>query len=268
MKNIWILNQYITSPEIDGDGYRHYYLAKRLHQFGYNSLLVTSSFAHAPYRHNKYKGLYKYVNKGVPTIILKGNKYGIASGVGRIFSWIVYSFQLYLLPFISSKKVPKPDIILLSSLPLLPILNVPFFKLLYPKCKFVFEVRDLWPLSGIELGGYSPRNPFMQFLAFLERMAYRKADLVISVIPRADLHIAKVLGHDKFRFEWITNGYEIPKLEKELDLSDVLDINIDPSDFNIGYAGTLVVANPLDTIINVVGRHSNRRIKLYVLGGG
>lgn len=268
MKNIWILNQYITSPEIEGDGYRHYYIAKRLKEHGYNTLLVTSSFSHAPYRHNKFFGLYNYVNKGVPTLILKGNKYGTASGLGRIFSWIVFAVQLLILPLLGSRKAPRPDIIMLSSLPLLPILNISILKLFYPKSKFVFEIRDLWPLSGIELGGYSPRNPFMMFLAYLEKLAYKKADLIISVIPRADTHIADVLGDQDFKFKWITNGYEIPKVDTELNLKEVLDVNIDPEDFNIGYAGTLVVANPLDTIISVVGRHTNRKIKLYILGGG
>jgi len=151
MKNIWIINQYITTPEIDGDGYRHYYIAQQLKLLGYNPLLITSSFAHAPYRHNKFSGLYKFINKGVPTLILKGNKYEKSGGLGRMLSWIIFSIALCILPILSRKKVPKPDIIILSSLPLIPVVNILCFKVLYPKCKFVFEIRDLWPLSGIEL---------------------------------------------------------------------------------------------------------------------
>lgn len=268
MKNVWIINQYITTPEIDGDGYRHYYIAKHLKKSDYNTLLITSSFAHAPYRHTKFTGLYKFVNKGIPTLILKGNKYGKSEGFGRILSWIIFWLVLFIVPMISKKKVPRPDIIVLSSLPLLPILNVQFFKWLYPKSKFVFEIRDLWPLSAIELGGYSKNDFSMKVLAGLEKMAYRKADLIISVIPRADLHVKKVLGHSNFKFVWITNGYEIPEKSVKYNLKDVLDENINEKYFNIGYSGTLVVANPLDTIITTVGTHSNRNIHLYILGGG
>ncbi|MEM7381023.1 MAG: glycosyltransferase family 4 protein, partial [Bacteroidota bacterium] len=268
MKNVWFINQYITTPEIEGDGYRHYYIAQSLKKVGYNPLLITSSFSHAPYRHNAFTGLYKYVNKGVPTLILKGNKYGKSEGYGRVLSWIVFTMVLMIMPFLSRKKVPKPDVIVLSSLPLLPILNVLFFKLLYPKCKFVFEIRDLWPLSGIELGGYSEKNVFIRVLAYLEKLAYKKADVIISVIPRADIHIENVLGHSNFRFEWITNGYKIPESNEGVQLSDVLDVDIRKSDFNVGYAGTLVVANPLDTIIEVVGNHPDKRLNFYILGGG
>lgn len=268
MKNIWIINQYITTPEIEGDGYRHYYIAKHLKKKGYQSLLITSSFSHAPYRYNKFSGFYKFVNRGIPTLILKGNSYGKSEGIGRVVSWFIFCLILFILPFISKKKVPKPDVIMLSSLPLLPIITIPYFKLFYPRAKFIFEIRDIWPLSGIELGGYSKNNVFMRVLGFLEKMAYKKADLIISVIPRADIHIKQVLGHSRFKFQWITNGYEIPERNEKYDLKEVLDTDISENHFNIGYAGTLVVANPLNTVIEVVGNHPSKKLHLYILGGG
>ncbi|TMU55047.1 glycosyltransferase family 4 protein [Flagellimonas algicola] len=269
MKQVWIINQYITSPDIEGDGYRHYYVAKELAEKGYDTTLITSSFSHAPYRHTKIKGLYKLVNKDVRTLVLKGNKYGKSQGLGRIISWIVFVIQLMCLPLISRNKIPRPDIIVLSSLPLLPILNVILFKaLFYRKVKIVFEIRDLWPLSAIELGNYSKRNAFIGFLSYLEKKAYQNADFIISVIPRADIHIKEVLTHEKFKFRWITNGFKIPSSSRKLELSDVCDTSINTNDFNIGYAGTLVVANPLDTIIQVVGNHENKQINLFILGGG
>jgi hypothetical protein len=269
MKTVWIINQYITTPEIEGDGYRHYYFAKELKDKGYDCVLITSSFSHLPFRHNKFVGLYKFVNKGVKTLILKGNKYGRSQGVGRILSWIIYSLNLLILPLIPKRKLPRPDVIVLSSLPLLPILNIVLFKaIFYPKVKIVFEIRDLWPLSAVDLGGYSKSNPFIRFLSYLEKLSYRKADLIISVLPRADLHIREVLGHGNFRYVWLTNGYSIPESKGKLELSEVLDVKIRDTDFNIGYAGTLVIANPLDTVIEVVGNHNDRSIHLYILGGG
>ncbi|AXT61822.1 glycosyltransferase WbuB [Aquimarina sp. AD10] len=268
-KNVWIINQYITSPDIDGEGYRHYYIAKHLQKKEkYNTLLVTSSFSHAPYRHNKIRGLYKFVNKDIPTLILKGNSYEKSHGKGRILSWLIFSINLLIVPFISRKKVPKPDIIVLSSLPLLPILNILVFKrLFYPKCKFIFEIRDLWPLSAIELGNYSEKNVFMKFLSFLERLSYSKADTIISVIPRADIHIKSVLGHENFNYKWITNGFEIP-IDDEIETKDIFEEKISTNTFNIGYAGTLVIANPLDTIIDVTLKLKENNIHFYILGGG
>ncbi|HMB62418.1 MAG TPA: glycosyltransferase family 4 protein [Eudoraea sp.] len=271
MKKVWIINQYITTPEIEGDGYRHYYIAKHLKEqrSKFKLFLITSSFAHAPYRHNKFRGLYKYVNKGIPTLILKGNKYGDSDGFGRMINWIVYCVVLCILPFISRRKLPKPDIIVLSSIPLLPIVNIVFFKLLYPRCKFIFEIRDIWPLSAIELGNYSEKNFFIKVLQYLEKLAYKKADLIISVVPKADIHIREVLGHDHFVFRWITNGFEIPGNKGSIgEASSKNEFDFPADTFKIGYAGSLVLANPLDTVIRVVGDLEAKNIHLYILGDG
>lgn len=268
MKNIWIINQYITTPDIDGDGYRHYYIAKYLKETKqFNPLLITSSFSHAPKRHNQFRGFYKLVEKDVKTLILKGNKYKKTHGLGRIVSWIIFALNLSIVPFLSKQKIPKPDIIMLSSLPLLPVLNVLLFKkLFYPKVKFIFEIRDLWPLSAIELGNYKKDNFFIKILAFLEALAYKRADFIISVLPKAHKHIEDILGHNQFRYQWITNGYHIPKIKSNLLLS--IDFKIDQKAFNIGYAGTLVISNPLDTIIKVVNQLRNSSINFYILGEG
>ncbi len=269
MKNVWIINQYITSPEINGEGYRHYYIADYLKKStDFNPVLVTGSFAHAPCRHNRFRGLFKFVDKGVPTIILKINKYKESGGLGRVFNWLLFSINLFILPFLSKKRAPRPDVIILSSLPIIPVINLAFFKIIYPKCKLVFEIRDLWPLSAIEFGGYSKRNPFIKFLSFLEKRAYSSSDLIISVLPRADIHIEKILGHKNFKYEWISNGYSLLEDNPNQELKNILDVQIEENNFNIAYAGTLVVANPLDTIIKVVKTSKQDNLKLYILGSG
>ncbi len=269
MKSVWFINQYITTPEIGGEGYRHYYIGKYLNdETSFRPLLITGSFSHAPKRHNKFLGLYKYVDKGVPTIILKTNKYKQSGGAGRIMNWFFFMLNLFVLPILSKKKAPKPDVIVLSSLPILPVINLVFFKLIYPKAKLVFEIRDLWPLSAIEFGGYKKDNVLIRFIGLLEKWAYSNCDLIISVIPRADLYIQEVLGHSDFKYEWITNGYSLSEDNPHLNLKDIIEIDFKKEDFKIGYAGTLVVANPLDTIINVVGNYGNQCLKLYILGGG
>lgn len=268
-KNIWFINQYITTPEIEGEGYRHYYIAKYLKAgTDFTPLLITGSFAHAPYRHNRFWGVYKYVGHDVPTLILKVNKYRASGGIGRILNWVLFTLNLFLLPFLSKKKVPKPDVIILSSLPILPVLNLFFFKLLYPRCKLVFEIRDLWPLSAIEFGGYGKGNLFIRFLEILEKWAYTNSDLIISVLPRADLHIQQILNHSNFNYQWITNGFSLSEDNSNINLEDVISTEIAKDDFKVAYAGTLVMANPLDTVIRVILKSQKKNLKLYILGGG
>ena len=58
-KSVWIINQYLSTPELSGDTHRHYNIARYLKKEGYNVTLITSSFSHVPRRHNKQKGIFK-----------------------------------------------------------------------------------------------------------------------------------------------------------------------------------------------------------------
>ena len=70
---------------------------------------------------------------------------------GRILSWIDFEIKLWLMP---KNILPKPDIVIVSSLSLFTILNGYCLKKRFG-CKLVFEIRDIWPLTIIEEGGFS-----------------------------------------------------------------------------------------------------------------
>ena len=78
--------------------------------------------------------------------------------------------------------------------------------------RLVFEVHDLWPLTPIELGGVSPRNPFIVAMDRAERYACRHADLVVSILPAADDYLV-TRGLDRARYVHIPNGISLGELE-------------------------------------------------------
>lgn len=43
------------------------------------------------------------------------------------------------------------------------------------RARLVFEVRDIWPLSLVELNGVWPRQAFVRFLQAIKRRGYAKA---------------------------------------------------------------------------------------------
>tara|TARA_R110002049_G_scaffold116881_1_gene269716 strand:- start:3438 stop:4649 length:1212 start_codon:yes stop_codon:yes gene_type:complete len=264
-KNIWIINQYLTTPELNGDGYRHYYLAKEFEKNGFDTTLITSSFSHVPGKDVSFKGFFKIFDNDIRTLVIKGNRFTNSKGAYRILSWLVFCGLLFFIP---KKKLPKPDYIVVSSMSLLPILNVLYyFKKNYPDAKFILEIRDIWPLTIVELGGYSKKNIFVKFLAWVEKLGYSRADHIVSVLKNADLHIGKILGHKNFNYSWISNGYNLANLKTEKQNNSYLINSVPKNKFIIGYAGTLGKANAMDYIIEAM-KYMPNNVCLCILGGG
>ena len=71
--------------------------------------------------------------------------------------------------------------------------------------KLVFEIRDIWPLSVTEILGTSPLHPFVLLCGYAEKFAIKKADLVTSVLPRADRYL-EARGYGEKPYAWVPNG--------------------------------------------------------------
>ena len=129
------------------------------------------------------------------------------------------------------------------------ILNGLRWRLQY-KCRLIFEVRDIWPLTIVEEGGFSPANPFVRFLAFVELMGYKYADVIIGTMPNLCEHVHKVLGYPK-----ITHC--IPMGVDELSLMSIETLSpsyesqyIPKGKFIVAHVGSIGIANALETFLN------------------
>ena len=265
-KSVWLINQYLCTPELNGDGHRHSYLAEEWIKKGYDVTLITSSFSHVPYRDNDFKGLFKLQEGNIRTLLIKGNRYKETQGVSRILSWLIFSFLLFFIPI---KKLPNPDIIIVSSNSLLPILNVVYyFKKKFKKVKFILEIRDIWPLTLIELGGFSSKNIFIRFLAWVEKLGYKKADHIVSLLVNTDNHIKEVLKSKDFKYSWISNGFSLSNVNEFEEIPQNLQELIPKNKFIIGYAGSLGTANAMEYIIDVVKKIKDNNICLCIVGDG
>lgn len=269
MKNIWIINQYITTPELNGDNHRHYSIGKELEKQGYDVTLITSSFSHVPKRKYKMSSLFKVLNTDIRTLIVKGISYKKTEGLGRIINMVIFFFLLYFIP---KKKLPKPDVIIISSISLLPILNISFFRRRFKNCKIILEIRDVWPLSLIELGGYSPNNKFIKFLAWVEKKGYKDADHIVSLLRNVDKHIESILETKDFKYSWITNGYN---LDDNVDNAEVIELpeevenKIPKNKFVIGYAGSLGNANAMEYVVTSMNQFKDAKdICMCIIGSG
>lgn len=261
-KNIWIVNQY-SGSKYHGMNYRSYYIGRELHLLGHSVRLFAGSFSHLLRVKPEFKGKFKEENiDGIDYVWVKTKKYTGSKSLGRIIGMFQFIWNLL---FIKHKKYPKPDVIIVSSISSLPVLNAYCWAKKY-KAKLIFEVRDIWPLSLVELGNVSRFHPFVIFLQWVENFAYRKADKVVSVLPNALLHMQEH-GLSKEKFVHIPNG---------IDCSEYLSVSQKAlpdyrkkASFVIGYMGTFGISNALDFFIDAAEKLKGQTdIRFVMVGQG
>ena len=104
-------------------------------------------------------------------------------------------------------KYLKPDIVISSCTYPLDIF-VAYNIAKKSSAKLVFEIHDLWPLTPIELFGYSKYNPFIILLQYAETFAFKRSDKIISILPFPHDYV-KSKGVDISKLLHVPNGVEV-----------------------------------------------------------
>ena len=161
----------------------------------------------------------------------------------------------------------KPNYIIVSSMPIFPILSGFYLKKKYQTKKLLFEIRDLWPLSPMYLSGYSKWHPVILTMTWIEKLGYKKADAIVSLLPNAYTYIDKISGNPKI-FHWISNGID-ERILKLKPLSSEIKMKIPLDKFIVGYAGTMGMANALEYLVEAaVLMKENISVHFILLGDG
>ncbi len=250
---------------------RQYYLSKYFARLGHDVTLVTSVSNGEPTDKSDYEKRDRYLFKRYGMVnhwLLDGPEVGLGLNLTRIWSMILFEWRLFLLK--DQLVDQKPDMVLVSSLALQSVWLGIYLKWA-TGCKLVFEIRDIWPLTIIELGGFSPGNPFVRVMSWLEKWGYQRADLVVGSMPALELHVREVtskavpvvnvpMGYDPEYFE--ASATELP--------SDVAE-RMPPNDaFVVGYAGTIGTANGIDLLIETARllEEQEREFWFVLVGNG
>lgn len=263
-KNIWIINQYSGSPHY-GMNYRSYYFAKEFLKNNNNVTIFTGSYSHLFSNYPKVTGL--FTNETIDDINyiwIKTPKYKRSKSIGRVFNMLIFMIKLF---FFNIFKMKKPDIIIVSSLSLFPILNAYIWSKIL-KIDFILEVRDIWPLTLMEVGNMSKYHPLVIFLGWFEKLGYKKAKYVVSVLPNAKEHMVNH-GMQENKFKYIPNGLNLDEVENYEEISHDLKKNLPKNKFIIGYVGTIGIANALDYLVeSAKALKDNNDIHFVLVGKG
>ncbi|MFT4855363.1 MAG: glycosyltransferase involved in cell wall biosynthesis [Planctomycetota bacterium] len=167
---ILVFYQYFGTPN-GGWSTRYYEFTRRWVQEGHEVKVVTSPYYKSDIKADGF--ISRQWVEGVELIVIDSPDSNKAPFLKR--AWNALRFAIVSIYFALTES---HDIVLSSSGPIttaLPGLISKWFR----KKPFVFEVRDLWPRGGIEMGKLA--NPAIRTpaLAF-ERLIYRHADLIVA----------------------------------------------------------------------------------------
>ncbi len=261
-KTIWVINQFAGTTE-SGWGERHFYFARYWKQMGYDVKIISGSYNHMFVKNKEVKGLYEHeVFQDIDFYWVNTPKYDPKS-MKRFYSMWVFMNRVLKLPI---DKIGKPDVVIVSSMPIFPIYSGYKLKQKY-NAKLLFEIRDIWPLTLQLLGNKSKYHPAVQFLRWFEKFGYRKSDRVVSLLPNAKEHFEEVAGRE-VDFHYVPNGIDQTLLKNEDAPSDLID-KIPKDKFVIGYTGTIGLANALEYLIDAsIALKNDKRFSFVVVGDG
>jgi len=266
--NILLINHYAGSPSL-GMEYRPYFMAKEWQKHGHNILIVAASHSHVRSKQfNMKENFEKHNIEGVNYLVLNSPAYE-GNTFKRLVNIMTFVWRLskYKEMIVSEFK---PDVVIASS-------TYPFD--IYPAkkitnisgAKLIFEVHDLWPLSPMELGGYSRWHPFIISMQRAENYAYRYADKVISILPNTLEYMVKH-GLQPEKFVHVPNGATIEQWDISREIPDVVSKLINmlkkQDKILIGYAGSHGLSNALDSLLDAMKILEKENVDLLMIGQG
>jgi glycosyltransferase involved in cell wall biosynthesis len=160
---------------------RSYDILRGLSKLGYDVFLVTNNFCLFEKRFTDSVSVFI---DGVQCDYLSTPGYN--SNVGRLWNSLVNFWKI-----LRYKKISDLDVVIGPSVPI----TTGFAAYLYAKsvgAKFVFEVRDVWPIALVMLGGISKLNPIYWIYRWIEIFLYKHSDLIVSALPSIDKHVSDV----------------------------------------------------------------------------
>jgi glycosyltransferase involved in cell wall biosynthesis len=266
--NILLINHYAGSPQL-GMEYRPFYFSKEWKKNGHQVYVVAASFAHLRSQQISVTAKTSLMEiNHIPYIILRTPQY-FGNSKKRILNMLRFIWRLYRYKNWLPQNF-KPDVVIASST--YPLEIFPLRRIAKEtNAKLIFEVHDLWPLAPIELGGFSKYHPYIMMMQFAENYAYRKSDMVISMLPKAFEHMHEH-GLDKNRYVHIPNGIcvedwqvrgELPELHKKL-IQKLKKKKI----FLVCYAGSIGIANALDCFVRAGKLIAHKKIHFIIVGDG
>jgi glycosyltransferase involved in cell wall biosynthesis len=259
-RNVWFLNHYASPPD-GSTGTRHFDIGRELTRRGYRITIFAASFNHwtkqdrlspdEAWRIESYDGV-RFV--WLRTLSYEGN------GVGRFLNMLSYTF--HVLQF-GTQFDEVPEVIIGSCVHPFAVL-AGYILSLIKRCRFFFEVRDLWPQTLIDMGLLPERSFITNNLRRMEAFLYRRAEIIITLLPMAHEYITS-LGIPRSKIIWIPNGVNTSLYDQ------IQAYEGGRYPFKIFYIGAHGQANALDVVLKsalILQQQNEQAVRFIFVGDG
>lgn len=270
MKQILFITK-IAPTKKEGFESRISCIAQEFVKKGFETRVITSDSCHLANYELKDDPIYTYDHFGVSFNVIKTLRYSSSISLKRVLSWL--DFELKLFFYQKNLIKTEPDVIIISSLSLLTVVNGLLLKRKFKKTKFIFEVRDIWPLTLIEEGKYSKYHPAVLGLGLIEKLGYKYYDIIVGTMPNLKEHVENIINKKAQNVYCVPFGiypedYQLLENERPDKNLNAFKERIDNS-FTIGYAGSIGLTNGLETLIQVIKETKNQKnLNFVFLGDG
>jgi glycosyltransferase involved in cell wall biosynthesis len=247
---IWILNHYASPPD-HPTGTRHYDFGRVLASQGHDVTIFASGFSHVTLREERLRQNERmrvdYFD-GVRFVWIRTTPYS-GNDARRALNMLSYAVGTIR----AQRRMPRPDVVVGSSVHPAAVAAAYLIGSVR-RVPFVFEVRDLWPQTLIDMGELNEHSLATRTLRAAERFLYHRARVVISLLPGAASYITGV-GIRSDKIVYVPNGIaDFEQDTRDIDSSsqELLERITEwhRSGYLVaGYAGSHAKTNRIDTLI-------------------
>jgi len=276
-ERVWIVNHYASAPDRPA-GSRHFDLARNLSARGHRVTVFAAGFNHETGREER---------------LTRGRLYRSERFGGVEFVWLrtlpyrgnTWRRRLNMLSFLAAFLVVqtrwrRPDVIVGSTVHPFAAYGGWLVARLRG-ARFVFEIRDLWPQTLVDLGAMRVGSPGERLLRYLEAFLVRQASVVITLLPGMRDYVAeRRLPRD--HVVYIPNGVDLAAFDAQREagagapgtvrrgLEEIRRLS-EEGRFVIGYVGAFGRVNRLDIVVRaaaIADQQAPGRVGVVLIGDG
>lgn len=259
---ISMVNHYAVPPFLPG-GTRHYSLAQEWDSFGDEVQVFCSAFNHFDQSSNGQTPGVTPIGRRSKLVAFEGSRYR-GNGPRRGIGMLSFAARVAL----AHRIIGSADIIVGSSPHPFAALAALFVARRHRRA-FVFEIRDLWPRTLVDMGGLRSSSLAARVLYLIERLLIEASDGVVYLPPQADLYFAE-------RRLKVSRSHHAPNSSMSLPESttDMTELPAPVLEARragamvFGYAGSLGQANGLESVVKAFLQQDGSSAVLLIIGDG